>query len=401
VTFTIGRQELNDPDVWPTSGQSVSLSGDRQAASVAASVVERENLRWMEGTIQPVVWDEDTTKTGFYRVTGVSVETTEVSLSSGHYRWGVGLEPIPHHRAAEIEASCRGADRTNKPATTPIPWYAIPPGYVAVNHATGSITTANRTGPGGTAFAMFGTGFYSRFARWTIPASSFLTMAPRVQFSGVTVVGRQSTLSPLTVTLDNGIVRVAMATGSNTLTVTLPGSTPANWGTPFAVDLGWFDGISTFTVLDPDAFYAARVTRDDAQVCSVRWSWYNAGFIVHVDVSLRRGSAFAEIVMSQEGAYTDRQFGIQESTCNTSSNIRALRSGATEGNYRWLACDPPATQDTGLGLMYATTGADQVRLGVGAVLGGASAASNNAAADLRDQFFAAQQITERFSGVRQ
>ena len=401
MTFSIGCQELGDPAVWSTSGDGISLSGDRQAASVAAGVLERENLRWLVGTIQPVVWSEDTTKSGFYRVTGTSTEDTETFLSTGFFRWTLDLEPIPHHRAAEIEASCVGADRTNEPGggVTPVPWYAVPNEAVAVNYATGSITTDTRTGPGGTALVMTGAGFYGRYARWTIAAGDYLNMAPKVQFGGVTVVGRQSTLTPFDVVLDNGIVKIGQATGSNSFQGTFPAATPSSWGTPFGWDVGWWDGVSAVTVLDPDAFYAARITRNDPQVCSVRWSWEANGLIAHIDISLRRGAVVAEVVCSQESAYTNVKWAIQQSATTTSHTSRSNRSSTIEDNYRFCLSDQACTKDTGA--LYINTGADQARFGMGVILDGGSATSENDTASVRDQFFAAQQITERFSGVRQ
>lgn len=401
MTFSIGRQELGDPAVWSTSGPGISLSGDRQAASVAAGVLERENLRWLDGTIQPVVWSEDTTKSGFYRVTGVTTEDTETFLSTGFFRWTADLEPIPHHRAAEIEASCRGANRTNSPGggVTPNPWYAVPGDALAVNYGTGSIVTDTRVGPGGTASIMTGSGFYDRYARWTCAAADYLDMAPKVQFAGTTVVGRQSTLSPFDVTIDNGLVRIGQATGSNSFQGTFPAATASSWGTSFGWDVGWWDGVSAVTVLDPDAFYASRVTRNDAQVCSVRWSWELSGLIAHVDISLRRGAVVAEVVCSQESAYTDRQWAIQQASTTTVHTSRSNRSSTIEDNYYFTLSDQACTKDAGA--LYINTGADQARFGMGVILEGGSSTSENDTASVRDQFFAAQQITERFSGVRQ
>ena len=108
-------------------------------------------------------------------------------------------------------------------------WYAVPNDATAVNYATGSITTDTRVGPGGTAFVMTGAGFYDRYARWTCAAGDYLDMAPKVQIGGVTVVGRQSTLTPFDVTLDNGIVKIGQATGSNSFQATFPAATASSW----------------------------------------------------------------------------------------------------------------------------------------------------------------------------
>ncbi len=392
----VGRCELDYVETLPN--EAGNLSGTYACSTLAEAEVRRQNVRNLAGTIQPVTWTSYPGFDGFYRVKKAAAKWAG---GDGLWEWDVSLEPIPHHRAAEIEASCVGADRTNEPGggVTPVPWYAVPNEAVAVNYATGSITTDTRVGPGGTAFIMTGAGFYGRYARWTIAAGDYLNMAPRVQFAGTTVVGRQSTLSPFDVTIDNGIVKIGQAAGANTFQCTLPGSTPSSWGTAFGFDVGWWDGVSAVAVLDPDAFYAARVTRNDAQVCAVRWSWETSGIITHVDVSLRRGAVVAEIVLSHEGAYTDVKWAIQQSATTTAHTSRTSRSSTIEDNYRFILCDPVCTKDGGA--LYIDTASDQARVGMGVILEGGSSTSENDTASVRDQFFAAQQITERFSGVRQ
>ena len=396
-SISIGRCALDYAESLSDDGGSIS--GTFDADDLAEADVKRQNVLNLAGTIVPVVWPAFPTFDGFYRVTGSSAQW---SRGAGLWEWSVDLEPLPHHRALEVEATCRGAARTNAPSNEHEPWYAIPSGALAVNHATGSIATDTRTGPGGSVLVMTGAGFYDRYARWTVSAGHYLDMAATVSFDGTTVVGQQSTLSPLTVVLSNGLFKLSMATGSNTFQITAPAATSSNWGTAAGLDLGWWDGISALTVMDPDAFYAARITRNDPQVCSVRWSYYAAGLIVHVDASLRRGSCFAEIVLSQESAYTGQKFGILQAACQTVVKTdRVLRSSAVEDNYRIIFHDTEGTSSTGDGLIYSTAAVDQLRVGVGTVLEGASATSENTHGVLKEQFYAFQLITERFSGVRQ
>jgi hypothetical protein len=392
----VGRCALDYVETLPN--ESGSLSGTYECETLAEAEVRRQNVRNLAGTIQPVTWTSYPGFDGFYRV---KKATSAWTGAEGVWGWDILLEPIPHHRAAEIEASCRGADRTNEPGggVTPVPWYAVPSEAVAVNYATGSITTDERTGPGGTALIMTGAGFYDRYARWTIAAADYLNMAPQVQFAGTTVVGRQSTLSPFDVTLDNGLVKISQATGTNSFQGTFPAATASNWGTAFGFDVGWWDGVSSVAVLDPDAFYAARVTRNDAQVCSVRWSWETSGIITHVDVSLRRGAVVAEIVLSHEGAYTDVKWAIQQAACTTVHSSRVSRSSTIEHNRRLILCDPICTKDGGA--LYIDTATDTARVGIGVELESGSVTSENDVASVRDHFFAAQMVTERFSGVRQ
>lgn len=397
MTFSIGRQVLDDPETWPTSGNSIALAGDYFASSVAAGVQARENLRWMVGTVQPVVWTEDDTKTGFYRVTNVGTEDTEVTLDTGHFRWSASLEPLPHHRALEVEATCRGADRANAPSTS-VPWYAVPDETLSLNYGHGSLTLDSRDGVSGTVQVITGVSLHDRFVRWTIDPANYLNMAAKVEFDGAVVVGNQSTLDPMSVAISNDILKISIATGANTLQVQAPNG--AAWGTAAGCDVGFWNGAS-LTAFDPDDLVACRVLRNDPELCSVRWMRYSGGVARSVDVTLRRGAVIAEILISQESGYADTAFGIQLPACATVHTTRTLRSGTVEGNYRAILCDQLNTQVSASGLMYASSNSDQLRVGVGTVLGAGSATGENDMGSLRDQFFAAQMITERFSGVRQ
>lgn len=399
MSLYVGRVDLGGSAKFARTRSTLSIDGDYQGASVAAAVQMRENLPWLEGTIQPVSWSEDASVDGFYRVRNVSAEHNETTLSTGWFGWSMDLEPLPHHRAIEVEATCRGASRTGAPVTG-VPWYAVPPGYLALNYGHGSLTLDTREGPGGTATIITGSALYDRFVRWTIAPDDFYTMAPKVQFDGVTVVGLQASLDPFDAVLDNGLVKVRAKTGSHTLAVTVPASTNSSWGTEFDVDLGFWDGVSALTVFDPDELVACRILRNDAERCTIRYVRYNGGVQRTIDVSLRRGSVVAEIVISQESGYTNTKFGIQQAACTAVHSSNALRSGTTEGNYRFLLADQSPTQVTASGLMYATSAADQFRCGVGVILEAAGATSENDGLSVRDQFFAAQGVLERFSGVR-
>lgn len=401
MSLYVGRLDLGGMAKVSRTRQRYAIDGDYQGASVAAAVQMRENLPWLEGTIQPVTWSEDSTLDGFYRIVSVQVEHNETTLSTGWFGWSMDLEPLPHHRALEVEATCRGTERTAAPAgVTGDYYYCVPSSATSLNYGHGSLTTDTRTGPGGTARVIGGAALSGRFVRWTSAPDDFYDMSPAVTFSGVTVVGLQSTRSPLTVALSNGLVKVEMVTGASTLQFTAPASTNANWGTPVAVDLGWWDGVSALTVMDPDAFTSARVLRETAEVCVVRWSWYSAGVVRHVDVSLRRGSPVAEIVISQESGYTAEKFGITQASCTTVHSSRTLRTTTYEGNYLITFSGDTTTQVAASGIQYLTTAADQYRCGIGVVIEGGSAPTINAEGSLRDFFFGAQMILERFSGVR-
>lgn len=393
-TVTVGR--LTFDVLQKVSQDGRTLSGIYYTTDDDQAEVMRQNVMNLAGTMQPVQIANWSGFDGFYRVVKASSQWAEAADT---WEWTVQVEPLPHHRALEIEATCRGASRSGAPVTG-VPWYAVPSTHLALNYGHGSLTLDSREGPGGTATIITGSALFDRFVRWTIAPDDFYVMAPKVQFDGVTVVGRQSTLNPFDAVLDNGLVKVRAKTGGNTLAVTLPASTNANWGTEFDVDLGFWDGVSALSVFDPDELVACRVVRNDAERCTIRYVRYNSGVQRTIDVSLRRGSVVADIVISQESGYTDTKFGIQQAACTAVHSSNALRSGTTEGNYRFLLSGPTTTQVSASGLMYATSAADQYRCGVGVILEAAGATSENDGLSVRDQFFAAQGVLERFSGVR-
>lgn len=403
--FTIGRFGL---DVDNERGvQRVAQSGNETTFELAVKGVDRDAWRALTQQItglaglQPIAWTTEPWVDGWYLVRSVRCDLDPDLRHSQAFRAQIAVERLPHHQALEVEAVLTGTERTNAPGgVTGDYYYCVPNEATRLNYGHGSLTTSTRVGPGGTARVIGGSALSGRFVRWAIAPGDFLNMAPKVTFDGVTVIGRRATTDPLSAAIDNGLVKIEMVTGSNTLRFTAPASTNANWGTPVAVDLGYWDGVSALTVMDPDNFTDARVVRESAEVCVLRWTWYLAGIVRFVDVSLRRGSPVAEITISQESGYTGAKFGIIQSSCTTSHSTRTLTSSTYEGNKLITFSDPTTTQDSASGLQYASSAADQYRCGVGVIIDGGSAPVINDSGSLRDFFFGAQMVEEQIAGVR-
>jgi hypothetical protein len=385
----------------------LNQSGDESSFDLVVKGVDRDAWRALAqqvtalAGVQPVAWTTEPWVDGWYEVRSVRCDLEVDLRHSQAFRAQINARRLPHHQALDIEATLTGAARTNTPGgVTANYYYCVPNDATTLNYGHGSLTTDTRTGPGGTARVIGGTALSGRYVRWTCTPGDYFAMAPKVQFDGVTVIGRRATTDPLSASIDNGLIKVGAVTGANTLRFTAPASTNANWGTPVAVDLGVWDGISVLTPMDPDSFTDARVVRESAESCVLRWRWYSAGVVRFVDVALRRGSPVAEILISQESGYTGQQFGIAQASCTTVHSTRSLRSSTYEGNFLLTLSDPTTTQDSAAGLQYASSAADQYRCGVGVVIEGGSAPTINAEGRLRDFFFGGQMVLEQLAGVR-
>ncbi len=77
MSLYVGRVDLVDTATLTRSRGALSISGDYIGASAAAAALMRENIVWLEGTIVPVAWTEDTTVDGFYRVVSCAVSCAQ------------------------------------------------------------------------------------------------------------------------------------------------------------------------------------------------------------------------------------------------------------------------------------------------------------------------------------
>jgi len=176
----------------------LNQSGDESSFDLVVKGVDRDAWRALAqqvtalAGVQPVAWTTEPWVDGWYEVRSVRCDLEVDLRHSQAFRAQINARRLPHHQALDIEATLTGAARTNTPGgVTANYYYCVPNDATTLNYGHGSLTTDTRTGPGGTARVIGGTALSGRYVRWTCTPGDYFAMAPKVQFDGVTVIGRR------------------------------------------------------------------------------------------------------------------------------------------------------------------------------------------------------------------
>lgn len=409
--MTIGRVgldvDLDNPEEWNHSGEEVSLSGQLFNSTVAAAKALRQQLLGHVGTVQPVTWTEDPTADGFYRVTSASVDTVPVSLVSGTFMFSVDLERVPHYQSPGFNLRSNQPERYGSPGgVTHKPWVGLPSTLDLFDVGSDASITwyETRVGPGGTArYLESGSAFDNDTGRGIIDPAYWYSMSPKFQLGGYTVTGVQvPTLANLAnFQLDNGLVKFEdTATANKLFKVSFPDTsgTPANWGTAYEIEVGYYDGTTWRPQTDLIGY---RVLRNDAQevgvalILSIEHPTNSVNWECLVTLRLRRGGLFAECHISGGRA---QRYGIKvtalaagAATAHASNEGFYADSADANGNT-FTAFSPDDLTDADLvdGWAYLAASGRRCILGIGA---GISASAPNRTTDLRDQFMASGSVT--------
>lgn len=410
--ITIGRLgtdiTLNEIDAWDeSSGGKVRWSADFLCSSVAEATALRAQAVGLLGPdepIVPVVWSDDSTRTGFYRVLDVSVPSHELMLSNGIVKVSGTLErvvPQPGRGESYLVGSKRaayivmgtGADYNHGvPADTK--GYAVKAGgtYVAA-------TAATRTGPGASiSFYTHASLTGDLLATYTLPPGDWYDGAAKITANGYTVVGRECPYDVATWSLTNGIIKIEPGAGSGLFQMTLPiPATPTSWGTPIEFDIGYYNGGWVSYAADA---VQVHVLRNSPVECGIRLvlnvtTPYSAATqtTTFVDLLLRRGAHVMDVYISSPDA---AKMGISTTAVTALTAITGgvrRTSDDTNGNRFTIHGNLAYTTDLVNGRLYLTAANATGDFGLGFILNGGSAAAPNTSTDIIDQYAASQRET--------
>lgn len=412
MTFTIGHLDLVDFEQWDEAGASVSVSGDLYTAgqSVAWHKRVRESLGHLIGTVQPVTSSEDSSIDGFYRVRSGSCASVPATLASGFMLYDLSLEALPHKRTAALEISSKGDDRTGAPVT-PQPWLAVPGGALAWDDAGANPRPlVHPTDPGGTALEVqFATStsspdFYAHFSKWLSAPSARLSCAPRVLFGGQVIHGMQDTDDFSEVVVDNGGLRISKGTTAlfSVESVDLSGSSPYDWSSAWEVGPGFYDTIGAgWLSMDPDGVVGVQVLEESAERVIVRYVIAINDAPATVDLWLRRGSWYAELVINTPWLDASQRLGmyLEDTAATALTGNYAIRTGTlADGTRHFAGLGVDSTELYGSDAIYTDDHATKVRACFG--FGNPSGSDNDTPGDIHKQAWAGQSIRETISQVR-
>lgn len=228
--LTIGRVAFpsgDAPSEWEVAADgSVKVAGDLRRGSVDELLAARAALIATGDNeldpVVPVVWDEEPSVSGFYRVTGVSVGTVPASMSARWLPWSATLEPVRVPRRPEVVSAITAQVRSNEhEIDTGAPFHAVPssvemwtwqPTGTAVNE-----TRPTAPGPavGDVLYRRVTAGVGPSIGRWVCPPEGWYAGGCHAETivtdRWVPVVGRA--LLPQPWRISNGLVRVTLVEG--------------------------------------------------------------------------------------------------------------------------------------------------------------------------------------------
>lgn len=427
MAFSIGRVGKNPVGLgWPTSlsinGDEVRIGGryrDRNSLSITAVRVLVDQLRGLENNpdepVVPVVWDEEPSLMGFYRVGRVSVDLDPSFWSNGHFDWSVSLTRITDSALPNIENTYALTGRANSHSVTlasSTPWIArsarishyykgstasgVGAGYLsdAIERPTNGIaidTTLSTTA-----------GIYT--ASWSVTPTYWYEYGASVEVSydsGSTyypVVGRQIRYGFIPGSGDTAaLVRVntgrvswsAIAGDGGNFRVMAPSSESAT-----TIDCV-FSGSAPVTYANVTG--GMSILRNAPHIAAARYyvginSHYPGRPAGYIDVAGRRGSHYLEC------HWADRESWIGGIITQDGGGHTAITGGTrrtsndADGNRIVVLTTKTKTNDLTSGGFTLSTGTNSLPFAVGFEVDGSSAQNGDRATDLIYQYFAA--VTE-------
>ncbi len=308
--ITIGRVGLDldtgEVDRWEQSGNTVTTGGTFIVSSAAAALGMRQQLLGLLGPdepIVPVVWADDPTMNGYYRVVDMQVGTTQFTLTTGLLPWQARLERFSAYPMVEMQL--RGGARTGKPGpVTATGFHATPVSWQGVDYNTGSAQTpvARTTFGAGNVEVVSSTSSSTlNLVTAGVDPSDYYDAAAFITANGYTAVGRDIPNATTSWGIGNKLIRFGNSSGAgNDLVMWVAKNDGSAELGPFG--LYWsIDGpVKTRT----GTLRSVKALRNSPEECVLRLAYnyttlptsYLGSLIV--DISVRRGSRFATITMS-------------------------------------------------------------------------------------------------------
>lgn len=372
-----------------SSGQAprtLSLTGQESlpassATSIAALQAKQADLLGIVDAVVPVVFTDKTDLSGYYTV--ASAGTNEINWTGEVVTvdWTLGLIRAGSDTEVDIESRLTGGVRNNSFSASGARWHAPPIGHDAYWSGTGSTpSTVTRTGADGAMTVYLGLPTPC-IPRYDCTVANYLN--GRVRFVDSGGFERSGIMfgTPVTGwTLHNALVRVQPIASSGILSI--DAWTGGAWQTK-----NWDVLIGGVSLGAPKTI---SLLRNEPEIVVIRLLWSRSPGRVTADITLRRGSRFAEFYIQAEVAATLKV--VRGTTEAGSSGGGGAYVTATSndgaGNKFIVGSALTNTADTTNGgiSLAATTTLDAF---VGVVAGGSGAVSGDLAADLFGQYCSA------------
>lgn len=387
-TVSIGRMIMReDWQVSETSDRVLALAGQESVPRLTGASVnaQREDLLSIVGQIVPVAFTTKTSLDGFYRIEDASGDYTDWGTTLRTFSWKANLIRLGTESEIDIESRLSGAQsRANNFAVVGERSHAPAIAHNAYwSNATVS-SAVTRTAEDGSIKVYRNLGL-TVSPRWAITPATYGGGRVRILVSGQERAGTTFKCDPANWEISNGLVRVRPNTKLEVAAYTGGSWKPKVW-----------DTLNAAVTLFP--FDYAAVLDNRYESGTIRLTKSLATGRVYVDLTLRRGFRFVEIVIQAEfGATLKVVRTSNEAGTNTLAGTVVASSNDADGNKYIVGSARTFTADTTAGgLSIAATGILDAFVGV--VAAGTGAVAGDTAADLQKQYVGAP--TEFIQAVR-
>ncbi|MFJ4626170.1 hypothetical protein [Streptomyces sp. NPDC088847] len=381
--INFGRFQLVETGVVSEqSDGTVSLQGQESSppATVEECLVLHEQVLGLQtGHIYAVQFRDDATRNGYYQVESTTAEMTNYQSEVVTSNWTTSLTRLGSDKEVDLQSRLTATVRTNDFALSGERWHGPAIGHYAYWTGTTNPTSMTRTGAEG-AMTVYRGVPANVSPRWGCDVADYNTGRVRITDTqlvpmGAEVEGTNMELGTLSWSLSNALVNVA------------PTSTAG------VVDVQTYSGSSfhskrwKVTVAGtPPTWNSATVLRNDPEMCVIRLVASQSPGRAALDLTLRRGSRVVEgYLQSSSSATHVVALVTAETNVNTAaSGYLTKTSDDADGNR--FVCGSARTftgSTNGTMTKSSTTFLDFF---LGAVVGGGSAVSGDAAVDLRNQY---------------
>lgn len=388
-TVQIGRVTLReDRDISQKvdSDGTMTLSMTGQESSphwTAAQVIQRsQDIRGLVNEFVPVIFAEKTELNGYYQVASVTIsQSTYLETNVWLFPWTMDLTWIGNDTNTDIESRLSGAQtRANAYSGTGVRWHAAPVGAVGYWAGASIPGIVNRTSVDGV-IPVHTNITFGIDPTWGCPIASYANGRVRILSDGVERSGITFPLDVANWEMNNGLVRIKPLSSGGVLEISA--WTGAAW------QAKTWDIQESGSFVSIGSSISATPLFNEYELCAVRLmdSTTTAGRIT-VDITLRRGSRFAEIYIQTETSTSLKIVRATTEAGTVSTNGAWVRPTTADaaGNRYIVGSSQTLTADAAHGgFSLAAT----VSLGAFVGVEIASAPSGDLAADLFAQYLGA------------
>lgn len=427
-TLAIGRISLADPisniSKWSMAGDAVEIEGKLHTTpenialgNIDEVLVKRHQLAGYVGNgdeeVVPVIFSEDPSVTGFYRVMDVLIESMVGSAVHGVFDYRIALQRVHGFAAPLMESVLVGALRTNPHSITynggggaeiAVAAHAVPDAvgdYAPIGiNGLAPASQYTRVGSDGTIefHDTIPSGAFVWQSQYSLAAASAYVGAVVIRADSplYTIVGQQAPATPASWELSNGLVKIT-PTAAGKLDVAHYNGASWEPAKRFILDNG------AGTQLFATGFKTLTILRNSPEECSIRLTGERASDgPTCVDLTLKRGArtvtGYASFLSgSTPGWGVNRD--VAEASTNLVGGIRATANDADGNRFVLSTSVAYLTDATNLanGRLRQSVAAPTFTFMISSEVGGSGAAADDLAQQLIDVWFFP--ISERITVV--